>query len=404
MGLISPLQTTYLNPGIVSAESSPCATIHWGLSCVLLICPPQNYCCFCTLGSFSPALPALSPFIKSQDCNVCGAVPLLSLCGKKKREDTQRQTKKIWRRWLIGTVGLTSPCRRLAWIQVFVLRSTEVYPVLYWICPPKNIVAFAHWGFSCQPSRPSALSSNPRIANVCGAVPLLSLCGKKKREDTQRQIKKIWRRQWTVQTTYLNPRIVSAESSPCATIHWGLSCVLLICPPQNYCCFCTLGFFSPALPALSPFIKSQDCNVCGAVPLLSLCGKKKREDTQRQTKKIWRRQWTVPATCLNPSIVSAESSPCATIEMHSVLYWFVRLAFAHWVFLRPPQSFRQIPGLQSVFVALSLPLLPAKKKPRKYMASLLVALPSSLLPKENQKKQRENQKNQKNQYLTDFIW
>ena len=28
------LQTTYVNPGIVSAESSLCATIHWGSACV----------------------------------------------------------------------------------------------------------------------------------------------------------------------------------------------------------------------------------------------------------------------------------------------------------------------------------------------------------------------------------
>lgn len=38
---INLLQTTYLNPGIVSAESSLCATIHWSSSCVLLICSPQ---------------------------------------------------------------------------------------------------------------------------------------------------------------------------------------------------------------------------------------------------------------------------------------------------------------------------------------------------------------------------
>ena len=31
---INLLQTTYLNPGIVSAESSLCATIHWSSSCV----------------------------------------------------------------------------------------------------------------------------------------------------------------------------------------------------------------------------------------------------------------------------------------------------------------------------------------------------------------------------------
>ena len=30
--LMNLSQTTYLNPGIVSAESSPCATIHWGSS------------------------------------------------------------------------------------------------------------------------------------------------------------------------------------------------------------------------------------------------------------------------------------------------------------------------------------------------------------------------------------
>ena len=33
--MINLLQTTYLNPGIVSAESSLCATIHWSSSCVL---------------------------------------------------------------------------------------------------------------------------------------------------------------------------------------------------------------------------------------------------------------------------------------------------------------------------------------------------------------------------------
>ena len=38
MRMINLLQTTYLNPGIVSAESSLCATIHWGSSCVCLIC------------------------------------------------------------------------------------------------------------------------------------------------------------------------------------------------------------------------------------------------------------------------------------------------------------------------------------------------------------------------------
>ena len=47
MRMINLLQTTYLNPGIVSAESSLCATIHWGSSCVCLICvdwllPPVN--------------------------------------------------------------------------------------------------------------------------------------------------------------------------------------------------------------------------------------------------------------------------------------------------------------------------------------------------------------------------
>ena len=36
--MINILQTTYLNPGIVSVESSLCATIHWGSSCVLPIC------------------------------------------------------------------------------------------------------------------------------------------------------------------------------------------------------------------------------------------------------------------------------------------------------------------------------------------------------------------------------
>ena len=34
MEAINLLQTTYLNPGIVSAESSLCVTIHWGSSCV----------------------------------------------------------------------------------------------------------------------------------------------------------------------------------------------------------------------------------------------------------------------------------------------------------------------------------------------------------------------------------
>ena len=32
--VINLLQTTYLDPGIVSAESSLCATIHWGYTCV----------------------------------------------------------------------------------------------------------------------------------------------------------------------------------------------------------------------------------------------------------------------------------------------------------------------------------------------------------------------------------
>ena len=32
--MINLLQTTYLDPGIVSAESSLCATIHWGSACV----------------------------------------------------------------------------------------------------------------------------------------------------------------------------------------------------------------------------------------------------------------------------------------------------------------------------------------------------------------------------------
>ena len=39
---INLLQTIYLNPGIVSAESSLCATIHWSSSCVLLICSPST--------------------------------------------------------------------------------------------------------------------------------------------------------------------------------------------------------------------------------------------------------------------------------------------------------------------------------------------------------------------------
>ena len=38
------LQTTYLNPGIVSAESSLCATIHWYSSRALTICLPQWVC------------------------------------------------------------------------------------------------------------------------------------------------------------------------------------------------------------------------------------------------------------------------------------------------------------------------------------------------------------------------
>ena len=36
--MINLLQTTYMNPGIVSAESSLCATIHWGSAWVFLIC------------------------------------------------------------------------------------------------------------------------------------------------------------------------------------------------------------------------------------------------------------------------------------------------------------------------------------------------------------------------------
>ena len=35
---INSLQTTKLNPGIVSVESSLCATIHWGSSCAYAIC------------------------------------------------------------------------------------------------------------------------------------------------------------------------------------------------------------------------------------------------------------------------------------------------------------------------------------------------------------------------------
>ena len=38
MRLADLLQTTWLNPGIVSAESSLCAAIHWGSSWVFLIC------------------------------------------------------------------------------------------------------------------------------------------------------------------------------------------------------------------------------------------------------------------------------------------------------------------------------------------------------------------------------
>ena len=38
MEVINLLQTTYMNPGIVSAESSLCATIHWGSAWVFLIC------------------------------------------------------------------------------------------------------------------------------------------------------------------------------------------------------------------------------------------------------------------------------------------------------------------------------------------------------------------------------
>ena len=40
--MINLLQTTYVNPGIVSAESSLCATIHWGSAWVFLICSHTN--------------------------------------------------------------------------------------------------------------------------------------------------------------------------------------------------------------------------------------------------------------------------------------------------------------------------------------------------------------------------
>ena len=44
--VINPLQTTYLDPGIVSAESSLCATIHWGYTCVFWFVrmPPHPLC------------------------------------------------------------------------------------------------------------------------------------------------------------------------------------------------------------------------------------------------------------------------------------------------------------------------------------------------------------------------
>ena len=44
--VINLLQTTYLDPGIVSAESSLCATIHWGYTCVFWFVrmPPHPLC------------------------------------------------------------------------------------------------------------------------------------------------------------------------------------------------------------------------------------------------------------------------------------------------------------------------------------------------------------------------
>ena len=59
--MINLLQTTYLDPGIVSAESSLCATIHWGYTCVFwfvlqaphffLICRGYYACVFCFAAS-----------------------------------------------------------------------------------------------------------------------------------------------------------------------------------------------------------------------------------------------------------------------------------------------------------------------------------------------------------------
>ena len=64
----APLQTTCVNRGLVSAESTLCATIHWGSACVFLICSHtfkqcllQNtgdlWCILCHLkldGTFAP--------------------------------------------------------------------------------------------------------------------------------------------------------------------------------------------------------------------------------------------------------------------------------------------------------------------------------------------------------------
>ena len=38
MEMINHLQTIFLNPSFVSAESGLCVTIHWDLACVFLIC------------------------------------------------------------------------------------------------------------------------------------------------------------------------------------------------------------------------------------------------------------------------------------------------------------------------------------------------------------------------------
>ena len=83
MRMINLLQTTYLNPGIVSAESSLCATIHWGSSWVLWSVIPHLFNnlapCFatgvsslCCLVGRSQTGPALLPTVSIVTCQALG--------------------------------------------------------------------------------------------------------------------------------------------------------------------------------------------------------------------------------------------------------------------------------------------------------------------------------------------